>query len=115
MVPGPKPGPAPRPRGGVRSPAARTALQQLLADLEAERTGQSAPRAGVPAQPPSTAPRRAVIQRRVPQVVRAAHQPGWFLQTVARVEREVRYAGIAEPLRSRLIALIEERQRQQRD
>jgi hypothetical protein len=52
----PAPQSRPAPRGGVRSPAARTALQQLLADLEAERVGQPALSA---VEVPPSAPRRA--------------------------------------------------------
>lgn len=69
------PQPRPAPRGGVRSPAARTALQQLLADLEGERTGQPAPGNSAAVEVPPNAPRRAVIQRGTVRPAQAAPPP----------------------------------------
>ncbi|WP_042404785.1 replication-relaxation family protein [Streptacidiphilus carbonis] len=108
------PTPRPAPRGGTRSPAARTALQQLLAELEAEPTGQPTPgtEAEAPPQAQPPAPRRAVIQR--PSRPAAAPSPDGR-PAYTRAQLQARYAGLPEPLRSRMIALIEERQRQQRD
>jgi hypothetical protein len=55
-----------------------------------------------------------VIQRGTDRRAQAVPPPRSTLPTVIGAEREARYAGIAEPLRSRLIALIEDRERQQR-
>jgi hypothetical protein len=110
----PAPPAKPAPRGGTRSPAARTALQQLLADLEAERTGQPAPGTEAPLQVQPPAPRRAVIQRGPARTAAQAAPPPQVLPPAAtRAELQARYAGMSEPLRSRIIALIEDRQRQQ--
>jgi hypothetical protein len=116
-VPPAPPAPQPRPpRGGTCSPAARTALQQLLADMEAERTGQPAPSAEASPQAQPPAPRRAVIQRGpVQPAAQAAPLPSETRPAATRAELQARYAGMSEPLRSRIIALIEDRQRQQRD
>ncbi|MEY9961367.1 replication-relaxation family protein [Streptacidiphilus sp. MAP5-52] len=108
--------PRPEIRGGTRSPAARTALQQLLADMEAARTGQPAPGTQALPQAQPTALRRAVIQRGPARpAVQAAPPPQVLPPAATRAELQARYAGMSEPLRSRIIALIEERQRQQRD
>jgi hypothetical protein len=116
-VPPAPPAPQPRPpRGGTRSPAARTALQQLLADMEAERTGQPEPSTEAPPQAQQPALRRAVIQRGpVRPAAQAAPLPSESRPAATRAELQARYAGMSEPLRSRMIALIEDRQRQQRD
>ncbi|WP_370155707.1 hypothetical protein [Streptacidiphilus sp. EB129] len=50
-----------------------------------------------------------------PAQAAAPSRPAPAPARVTRAEREARYAGIGEPLRGRLVALLEEKERQHRD
>ncbi|MHA6757391.1 hypothetical protein [Streptacidiphilus sp. PAMC 29251] len=77
----------------------------------AQCSRQPAPGTQAPPQTSPPAPRRAVIQRGPAGPAAQTAPPSSGIRPAAtRAELQARYAGLSEPLRSRIIALIEDRQ-----